>query len=103
MTIAKIVSIALFRNEIVHKFGLSGFSEIQLEVNDNAIGTIKINSIEIDSFPWIGIYFNDIPISIEAIPKEGYKFKKWSGFSSETSKVIVVEPKKSIELKAIFD
>ena len=62
----------------VNKFGLSGTSNFNIEPNISNFGKIKINSIEIDKFPWQGKYFNDITLQVEAISKPGFKFVSWN-------------------------
>ncbi len=50
-------------------------------------GYIRINSIDInektpgvkDPAKWNGVYFGGVPVTIKAIPKEGYKFERWEG------------------------
>ena len=40
-------------------------------------GNIQINTIIPDSYPWIGEYYEDIPISVKAIPDSGFTFVGW--------------------------
>jgi hypothetical protein len=55
---------------------------------DDSMGSIRINSILIDQgtpgveknpYPWMGVYFKNIPITLTAYPKKGYHFAGWSG------------------------
>lgn len=62
------------RKHINEHFNLRGSSNITL--NTKGSGYIKVNTLNIEG-PWEGIYFKDIPVTIEAIPKEGYRFKGW--------------------------
>ena len=55
---------------------------VDLEIEIKGKGSIKINdsiSPKIINGKWTGKYFTRIPISIEAIPENGYTFKEWSG------------------------
>lgn len=67
-------------------FNLAGKSNVLLSVNPKNSGYIKINKIFPQGYPWKGIYFQDVPISIKAIPKKGYKFVSWSNpeFTSDS-------------------
>ncbi|HCY45072.1 MAG TPA: hypothetical protein DHU89_00210 [Flavobacteriales bacterium] len=41
-------------------------------------GTIQVNTIEPESFPWTGVYFNGCPVQIIATPNEGFVFDSWN-------------------------
>ena len=45
-------------------------------------GKVQINSIipDLNNDEWTGKYFTEVPITIKAIPDEGYAFKEWSGY-----------------------
>ena len=45
-------------------------------------GRIKLNSIYIDEDIWTGLYFDSIPVSLEAIPNPGYTFTGWESPTS---------------------
>ncbi len=66
-----------FRNHIQSEYSLTAQRQINLDVFPPEGGKIKINTIYPDSFPWSGIYFQDVPISIEAFPAPGYRFASW--------------------------
>ncbi len=76
-------------------FELMDTVNVRLEVNDVAMGSIKINSILVSEalegvnenvYPWQGTYFADIPIQLIAVPKWGYRFVEWeeSGSTLDT-------------------
>ena len=61
--------------------------EITLDVSNHDNGYIRINTIDIkdgspgvpyNPYPWVGIYFSQIPIELEAFASEGYRFVGWS-------------------------
>jgi hypothetical protein len=92
-------------------FNLDGEILIKLNVSDSTHGIIKINTIEIDSktegiydpvYPWEGTYFKNIPISISAISKPGYKFSHWIGVDEIDSTFILPFMSDSIEITAVF-
>lgn len=69
------------RPQIVRKQILDYFSISQthsITVNIGGKGTVKLNYLNLESFPWNGLYFNNIPISLTAIPVNGYRFNGWS-------------------------
>jgi hypothetical protein len=62
---------------------------VDLEIEIKGKGSIKINNSISPKFvngKWTGKYFTRIPISIEAIPEEGYTFKEWTGSIQSSQK-----------------
>ena len=66
------------RTHIRTKFKLSGDLKVALSVEPAGAGAIKINSKMIEDFPWEGVYFENIPIPVSAVPSSGYRFVAWS-------------------------
>jgi hypothetical protein len=90
-------------DHFTQKFNLSGTSTVTLTITDTAMGSVKLNSIEIISPSWTGYYFFDIPITFIAQPKPGYKFIHWSGSSGLVNDTLVMSPQGNITLAAIFE
>ncbi len=67
------------RNHIMNNFGLPDLVNITLDVQPEGAGTIRISTISPEQYPWQGIYFNGVPVKIEAMPNEGYNFTHWEG------------------------
>jgi hypothetical protein len=69
-----------------------------LTVKVSGKGKVQINSIipELIDDAWTGQYFTEIPITIKAIPDEGYEFKEWSRFDEsiqQSDEIILFESK----------
>ena len=61
---------------MINHFGLSGASDVQLDLNTPGAGVITINNRRIlEGFN--GKYFNDLPIQINATPIQGSQFSHW--------------------------
>lgn len=102
------------RNHINSHFKLSGQVEVNLTTSEPSKGKIKINSIT-PSLPFTGIYFNGVPINIEAIPAPGYKFVRWEGavahsnikfsqnVTSKSSFTAVFEPVQSSDVNLVIN
>lgn len=58
-------------------FGLDAQAEIALNVYPPQAGSIKLNSISVREFPFNGVYFEDIPISLDIAENPGFKFSHW--------------------------
>ncbi|NLM25808.1 MAG: hypothetical protein GX208_06780 [Firmicutes bacterium] len=104
---------AVQRQHILDLFNLSGTVEVTLKT-DARMGTIKINSIEIapgtpgvlDPSSWTGIYFQDVPLTLTALPKPGYQFVGWQGVpESERNKptIILTPSSHPLLITAVFN
>ncbi|NOU46907.1 MAG: T9SS type A sorting domain-containing protein [Bacteroidales bacterium] len=66
------------RNHILSNFNLPGLVDLSLDVFPAEAGSIRISTIKPESYPWQGIYFNGVPVSITAEPVQGYTFSHWA-------------------------
>lgn len=91
------------RQHIRAKFSLSGTYILTLQVCDPQKGSIRVNTIQPDvSNDWSGIYFRGIPISLEAIPRQGYIFSHWSTGSDSQEASITLSLHGNTTFKAHF-
>jgi hypothetical protein len=90
------------RQHVVSEFGLGGMADVILDVSDPAAGTIQISSLTMSEFPWTGIYFQDVPIKLTAIPAPGYAFAGWTGVESAESAAISVTLSEAVSITANF-
>lgn len=69
------------RNQFVEFFRLSGTSNLTLASSTTNGGSVVLNTVSLpaSSLPWQGIYFNDAPIKLTAVPSAGYRFVRWEG------------------------
>ena len=65
------------RDQIQAEFNLAGQVDVTLAASPPDAGRIKISTIIPKSFPWTGVYFNGVPVTITAIPNPGYTFQQW--------------------------
>ncbi|MBN1895110.1 CotH kinase family protein [bacterium] len=65
-------------------------------------GSVKINSIIVDQYPWAGKYFRNNPVTLRAIPGKGYAFSRWGGSSTSTNAEITLSLYNSVTLQAFF-
>lgn len=73
--------------------------------------SIHLNTIEIhpgsdgineNAYPWVGEYFKNVPITLTAVPKEGYEFSHWSGVITSTERKISLSLNEDSYIKANF-
>ncbi len=97
------------REEVIYKsfatnLSLSGTTaDINVSVNDSQGGSVKVNTITPDfsSGSFTGTYLTDYPVTLTAIPNEGYEFAGWTN-SSETSPTITVDVTEETRIEAKF-
>ncbi|MEQ8470739.1 MAG: CotH kinase family protein [Marinoscillum sp.] len=94
---------AVVRQNIRSEFGLSSINKITLEVNNEAFGEIRINTLELTNYPWSGDYFAGAPVTIEALPKPGYAFLRWEDDLTSTSRITEVDITQNKRIRAVFE
>lgn len=70
---------------MIQNFGLSGTSDILVQNNSLNQGVLSVAGKKVpDGFT--GTFFNNVPLKISAMPKQGFKFSHWEakGFSAES-------------------
>ncbi|HZV71361.1 MAG TPA: lamin tail domain-containing protein [Saprospiraceae bacterium] len=65
------------RQQLQEYFELGEQVDIALRVEPAEAGVIKISTVIPKEYPWAGIYFDDVPVTITAIPNPGYSFDHW--------------------------
>ncbi|HOX78523.1 MAG TPA: CotH kinase family protein [Bacteroidales bacterium] len=65
------------RNHIQSNFQLPNQVLVTLGVYPEGAGKINISTIAPDEYPWQGVYFNGVPVRIEALANQGYEFIEW--------------------------
>jgi hypothetical protein len=66
------------RNEIENIYNLPKQVDLEIDVFPSGAGKIKVNSITPSNYPWEGIYFDGIPVTLTAVANPGYIFSNWS-------------------------
>lgn len=75
------------REHLAGEFGLAGTAGMELRISPPGAGGMKINSFIPDSYPWSGVYFRGLPISVTALPAPGHRFSGWTGINGNSSRV----------------
>ncbi|MEE1897937.1 CotH kinase family protein [Flavobacterium rakeshii] len=99
------------REHIQQEFDISGTVSATLNVSDTSMGYIKMNTININGstpgveelpYPWNGIYFYNIPLTIKALPLPGYVFSHWTGDITGFDEEVVFTPTQDFSVVAHF-
>ncbi len=74
------------RSNLESEFNLEKQVNLNLAIFPNASGSIQLNTIEPQTYPWTGIYFDGVPVKMNAIPISGFQFSHWepNGFITDT-------------------
>lgn len=65
------------RGDLLDEFELEKEVTLNLDVYPYASGTIQLNTIQPAVYPWSGIYFDGVPVTLTAIADSGYTFIQW--------------------------
>lgn len=79
---------------------------ITLNVNDAKAGYVQLNSLTLKKFPWGGLYFSKVPVSLRAVARPGYKFVRWVDADNQTVDThagIKVTLSKALRYTAVFE
>jgi hypothetical protein len=90
-------------NHLINAFNLGAQHNIQVSVNDGAQGQVKLNSLLLNGDTFTGKYFQNIPITLKALPKPGYKFVGWQGAINSTSSTITYNMAGAASFTAVFE
>jgi len=90
------------RGFIKERFDLPATQRIYTQVNNTEMGIIQLNSLRITTSYWSGIYFQNNPITLTAVPKPGHVFDHWSGDRNDDTPTITINLTKNTSVKANF-
>ncbi len=95
--------LAYLTGYFINKFHLAELEKININISEKKAGTIELNSLKINYFPWEGKYFSNIPITLKAVAKPGYKFIKWEGDVETKNAEISVTISEAKTITAVFE
>ena len=83
------------RQHFIQSFALGGSGQLTVNVEGGTTrGRIRVNRLLIDAtlpganvaapYPWVGTYFRNVPVQLEAVPESGWMFAGWTGIEAAT-------------------
>lgn len=90
---------ANFSQGMTDCFDLTGPFDLTLQVEPAGAGTIKMNTIDIESFPWTGAYYGVMDNIIKAKPADEYVFSHWESNAGHPISPNINERTASIQLE----
>jgi len=92
---------SVVRQNIRTQFSLTGLYNLNIAVSGQ--GSVRVNTIQPRSFPWSGLYFNQIPINLRAIPAPGFRFVRWEGTQQQHNELLTLTESTNQEIAAVFE
>ncbi len=65
------------RGQILSHYSLKNKVTVTLDIEPQGAGSIQISTITPSVYPWQGIYFTGVPITVTALANPGYRFANW--------------------------
>jgi len=91
------------REHLIEKFNLEAIHKIRLDVKPENAGTITVNTVVPDRFPWEGTYFQNVPVLLTANADYGFQFAGWDGDIQIDSNNLPVNLTGDFSVTAIFE
>ena len=100
-----------FMEEMLDHFDLPAMHALNVDVSDTEAGHVQVNTIALrpgtygvdeDPYPWNGTYFQDVPITLEAIPFPGWAFSHWEGDLQGVDSAVTVNMTADMSVTAVF-
>lgn len=87
--------------QVLQHFGLDNMHQLELSLVDG--GRVRINSLVINQSDWMGKYFEQTPVEVEAIPEFGYRFTGWRGDVESSERELVLHLEEDLVLEPVFE
>ncbi|MFW5973155.1 MAG: CotH kinase family protein, partial [Bacteroidota bacterium] len=103
------------REHIRSRFGLAGYFDVEVDVSSTDHGTVRVNRLHLKPgspgvsdkpYPWVGRYFQGVPVTITAVPRTGYRFARWEStvdVPQESILTLTRTDAATVVLRAVFE
>jgi len=91
------------REHILDVYNLPEYHQVQILNTLPSHGYVQLNSLRIEDSSWNGIYFENVPINITALPRPGYQFVKWEGSITSTNPTLTVNMIDAMQLRPMWE
>ena len=90
-------------SHLIDFFSLNGTRNLQVSVKGANNVKVRLNTINLNEYPWNGTYFDNVPVELTAIPPEGFRFIRWEGDVSSKDANISLEINSNKSVTAVFE
>ena len=99
---------AYINEYLAETFSLSGvLTDVTLEISDASAGEILLNTVtpDLTTGSWTGSYYSDYPVTVTALPKDGFRFKNWivDGVEYSDTELTVPLAESGTQIYAVFE
>lgn len=91
------------RNDLSSFFNNLARYNVNVNISAPTSGSIELNTLTLNTFPFSGTYFQSVPVRLKARPNPGFKFIKWEGDVTASTQEINFTPNKNTTLRAVFE
>jgi hypothetical protein len=87
---------------VQQQFNLPAVHRLRISILDTQQGYVQVNSLTIEDNSWGGDYFQEVPIRVTAIPREGYQFARWELDATSTEAELELDMASALTLRPVF-
>jgi len=86
-------------------FKLDGVHDLTVGAVPAGQGVVKVNSLVMEPAgeAWTGSYFGGVPVTLTAIPMNGYRFAGWKGDLASNEPTIIVNLTRNMTVTPVFE
>lgn len=92
----------LLREQVADALGLEGTAELGLAVEPEGAGRFQLTAVSVDA-PFSGIFYRGVPVTVTAVPAEGWRFAGWSDEALGEAATLEIELDADASLTARFE
>ena len=94
---------AKLRQHLTDHFNLGEQQKITIHNDHPARGVVRLNSITITGLSWSGVYFDDVPVKLTALPARGFHFADWNGGVESSDAEVSLNPRRTQAVSVRFE
>jgi hypothetical protein len=93
---------ARMKDFVQQQFNLPAVHRLRISILDTEQGYVQVNSLTIEDNSWGGDYFQEVPIRVTAISREGYQFARWELDATSTEAELELDMASALTLRPVF-
>ncbi|NBC83346.1 MAG: T9SS type A sorting domain-containing protein [Bacteroidetes bacterium] len=75
------------QTHINNSFHLGGKVDLEIQLSHENAGYVQLNTLSLNDFPFNGVYFKGVPVTMEVFAKPGYEFIGWDIYENSSSAI----------------